>query len=74
MLVVVSVVVVVEAAVSVVAVSVIEVSTVDILVSVIVESPVEPDLSDEQAATDKEIAKAKKPNLNKFFITFCFKF
>jgi hypothetical protein len=73
MLVVVSVVVV--AAVSTVAESVvIEVSTVDIDVSVIVESPAVPDLSDEQAATDKESAKAKKLNLNRFFITFCFKF
>ncbi|MFM6976444.1 MAG: hypothetical protein ACKOW2_06320, partial [Sphingobacteriaceae bacterium] len=28
-------------------------------------------LLEEQAATDKEIAKAKKPNLNKFFMFFC---
>lgn len=27
-------------------------------------------LSELQAATDKEIAKAKKPNLNAFFIVF----
>jgi hypothetical protein len=30
-------------------------------------------LLEEQAATDKEIAKAKKPNLNKFFMFFCLK-
>jgi len=43
-----------------------------IVESVIVESVVSEVFSDEQAATDKEIAKAKKPNLNRFFILFCF--
>jgi hypothetical protein len=32
-----------------------------------------PDFSELQAATDKEIAKAKKPNLNAFFILILFK-
>jgi hypothetical protein len=36
--------------------------------SVTVVSVVSPFFSELHAATDKEIAKAKKPNLNKFFI------
>ncbi|GGC72213.1 hypothetical protein GCM10011387_27200 [Pedobacter quisquiliarum] len=40
--------------------------------SVIVVSFPEPEPSELQAATDKEIAKAKKPNLNKFFISILF--
>ena len=38
----------------------------------VVSDPV-PLFSELQAATDKEIAKAKKPNLNKFFILILFK-
>jgi hypothetical protein len=64
----------VTAAVSTIDESVIVVSIVDIVVSVIVESVESADFSDEQAATDKESTRAKKPNLNKFFIMFCFRF
>lgn len=39
-----------------------------IVESVVVESVASPFFSELQAATDKEIAKAKKPNLNIFFI------
>jgi len=61
-------------AVSTIDESVIVVSIVDIDVSVIVESAESADFSDEQAATDKESTRAKKPNLNRFFIMFCFRF
>jgi len=44
------------------------VSTEVIEVSVAVESVASPVFSELQAATDKDIARAKKPNLNAFFI------
>jgi len=44
------------------------VSIVLIEVSAMVESVESAFFSEEQAATDKEIARAKKPNLNAFFI------
>ncbi|WP_346348960.1 hypothetical protein [Pedobacter sp. JY14-1] len=65
------VVVVVVTAVSLTVESVTVVSTSVVIVeeSVIVVSVDSPDFSELQAATDKEIAKAKKPNLNAFFIS-----
>ena len=51
------------------------VSTVVVIAAVSAKevSVVSPDFSELQAATDKEIAKAKKPNLNAFFILILFK-
>ena len=57
---------------SVIVVSVAVVSVMIAEESVIVVSDPEPEPSELQAATDKEIAKAKKPNLNKFFISILF--
>jgi len=54
------------------AVSVTVVSIVVIEVSVIVESVASAFFSELQAATDKDIAKAKKPNLNRVFIIILF--
>ncbi len=59
--------------VSIAAVSVAVVSIVVTEVSVIVESVASALFSDElQATTDKDIVKAKKPNLNRFFIMILF--
>ena len=51
------------------------VSTVVVIAAVSAKevSVVSPDFSELQAATDKEIAKAKKPNLNAFFMLSLFK-
>jgi hypothetical protein len=49
------------------------VSTAVVSTATVVSAATSSVLLEEQAATDKEIAKAKKPNLNKFFMFFCLK-
>jgi hypothetical protein len=49
------------------------VSTAAVSTAKVVSAATSSVLLEEQAATDKEIAKAKKPNLNKFFMFFCLK-
>ncbi|WP_457270529.1 hypothetical protein [Pedobacter sp. UYEF25] len=56
--------------VSVIIVSFIDVSVDIIDVSVVEESVAEAFFSEVHAATDKDKAKATKPNLNAFFISF----